>query len=134
MERRIDSMGRIVIPIELRKQLKVQDGDPLDISIEKDRIVLTPTNGLVSDVRRDHTFNFDYNKVKEIKEEYPVGTMVECVVMKDDFNPVPSGTNGVVDSVDDIGSIHVKWENGRSLALIVGVDKFKVLSKPGINE
>lgn len=129
MEKRIDSMGRIVIPIELRKQLKVQDGDPLDISIEGDRIILTPTNGLVEDVRRDHKFVVDLDEVQRIKRDYPVGTMVECIIMKDEFNPVYPGETGIVDLVDSLGSIHVKWDNGRDLALIVGVDKFKVIEK-----
>ena len=54
---------------------------------------------------------------------YPVGTRVELHYMDDPQAP-PSGTVGEVIFVDDIGQIHVKWENGSSLALIVGVDSF----------
>ena len=43
---------------------------------------------------------------------------------------VPSGTKGIVDHVDDIGTIHVNWENGSSLGLIVGEDQFKVIERP----
>ena len=39
----------------------------------------------------------------------------------------PPGTVGKVQFVDDIGDIHVAWQNGSSLALIPGVDAFEVL-------
>ena len=54
---------------------------------------------------------------------YPKGTKVELHHMDDPFAP-PSGTKGTVMFVDDIGQIHVKWENGSSLALIPNVDSF----------
>lgn len=45
--------------------------------------------------------------------------------MDDPYHPVPSGTLGVVDKVDDSGTIHVFWENGSYLGLIYGVDSFE---------
>lgn len=38
--RRIDDLGRIVIPKELRKTLKIRDGESLEIFIENDTILL----------------------------------------------------------------------------------------------
>jgi len=38
--RRIDELGRIVIPKELRKTLRIKDGDPLEIYANKDELVL----------------------------------------------------------------------------------------------
>lgn len=38
--RRIDDLGRIVIPKELRRTLNIADGDPMEIFIDGDRIVL----------------------------------------------------------------------------------------------
>lgn len=38
--RRIDSLGRIVIPKEIRKVIHMKEGDPLDISLSGKRIVL----------------------------------------------------------------------------------------------
>ncbi len=34
--RRIDDLGRVVIPREIRRSLKIREGDPLEILIEKD--------------------------------------------------------------------------------------------------
>jgi transcriptional pleiotropic regulator of transition state genes len=39
--RRIDQLGRIVIPAELRRVLGIRQGDLLDIRAEDDRLVLT---------------------------------------------------------------------------------------------
>jgi AbrB family looped-hinge helix DNA binding protein len=41
MQTRVSSKGQIVLPGALRRQLGIRAGDPLDIAIEKDRIVLT---------------------------------------------------------------------------------------------
>lgn len=64
-----------------------------------------------------------------MKTKYPVGTRIELISMDDPFNPVPCGTKGSVTFVDDMGTIHMKWDNGRTLALIEGVDDFKVITE-----
>ncbi|MCL6456977.1 MAG: AbrB/MazE/SpoVT family DNA-binding domain-containing protein [Gorillibacterium sp.] len=38
--RRIDDLGRIVIPKELRRTLGIKEGDPLEIGVDQDKIVL----------------------------------------------------------------------------------------------
>lgn len=38
--RRIDDLGRIVLPVEIRRRFEIRDGDPLDILVEDDMIVL----------------------------------------------------------------------------------------------
>ena len=38
--RRIDDLGRIVIPKELRRQLKIKEGQPFEISTTKNGFVL----------------------------------------------------------------------------------------------
>lgn len=40
--RRIDALGRIVIPIEIRRVLRVKETDPMEIFIVEDGIVLRP--------------------------------------------------------------------------------------------
>ena len=41
MQTKVSTKGQIVLPGPLRRKLDIRAGDPLDISIEKDRIVLT---------------------------------------------------------------------------------------------
>jgi transcriptional pleiotropic regulator of transition state genes len=38
--RRVDELGRVVIPIELRRSLDIAEKDGLEISVDNDRIVL----------------------------------------------------------------------------------------------
>lgn len=56
--RKVDELGRIVLPIELRRNLDIEERDPLEIYLDGDRIVLQKyesaclfcgaTNGLTS--------------------------------------------------------------------------------------
>ena len=39
--RKIDNLGRVVIPMDIRKSLEIKDWDDLRIFLEDDRIVLT---------------------------------------------------------------------------------------------
>lgn len=64
------------------------------------------------------------------QKQYPPGTRIRLLEMKDPFAPVPPGACGTVESVDDIGQLHMKWDDGRSLAVIPGTDNFEVLSRP----
>lgn len=42
MSRKLDVLGRIVIPAEIRKSLDLKEGGVLDISLDDEKIVLTP--------------------------------------------------------------------------------------------
>lgn len=52
------------------------------------------------------------------------GKTVVCHEMNNDPNPVSAGTKGIVQFVDSVGQIHVQWSDGRTLALIPGVDRY----------
>ena len=49
MTRRIDELGRIVIPKEIRKNLKIKDNDQVEISVVDNRIVLKKHDNLNKD-------------------------------------------------------------------------------------
>lgn len=67
-------------------------------------------------------------ELNAIREKYKKGVKVELIQMDDPQAP-PIGTKGTVEFVDDIGTIHIAWENGSSLGLIPGLDKFKIIEQ-----
>ena len=70
----------------------------------------------------------EQSRIERIKQEYPPGTRLELKEMDDLYAPVKPGTRGTVAVVDDMGSIHMNWDNGRMLAVIPGVDQFRKLT------
>ncbi len=67
--------------------------------------------------------------IEKIRSKYKKGTKIQLIKMHNDPQPVPDGTIGIVDFVDDIGTIHMIWENGSSLGLIIGEDKFEIIER-----
>lgn len=67
-------------------------------------------------------------QLKALRERYPAGTRIRLKRMDDPYAPVPPGTVGEVRMIDDAGNIHMKWQNGRTLSLIDGIDDFDVIS------
>lgn len=64
-----------------------------------------------------------------LREKYSTGTIVKLISM-DDVQSPPVGTIGEVTLIDDMGSVHVNWQNGSTLALIPDVDSWEILKKP----
>lgn len=71
-------------------------------------------------------------KLEILRDMYPPGTRISMIKMPDppETLPIPPGTIGTVKYADDAGQLHIKWENGRSLAVIPGVDEFLVVFRP----
>lgn len=61
-------------------------------------------------------------RLEKIRSEYPAGTRIRLVKMDDPQAP-PTGSEGTVLAVDDIGSLIVKWDCGCGLNVVLGVDK-----------
>lgn len=74
----------------------------------------------------------DWDKLHRMAERnkkiYTPGTRIELLDMSDPYAPVPSGTRGTVVYVDDIGQLGMKFDNGRSLSIVPGEDKFRKLT------
>jgi hypothetical protein len=69
------------------------------------------------------------NQLENIKSQYPIGTRVRLLSMSGE-NQMPNGLEGSVDFIDDIGSVFVKWDNGSTLALVIGEDCFEKITEP----
>ena len=67
--------------------------------------------------------------IRFIKKKYSEGTRIELIKMYDYLKPVPTGTKGTIDKVDDLGTVHMKWDNGSNMPLIVGVDEFEIIER-----
>ena len=58
--RRVDDLGRVVIPKEIRRSMGIREGEPLEIYLENDAVIF----------RR-----YSYNLVKEVER---VAELIEC--------------------------------------------------------
>ncbi len=68
-------------------------------------------------------YNISEKTVERLRKEYPVGTRVELVHMDDPYNTkLFPGAKGIVKNVDDMGTIHVRWDCGSSLGVVYGED------------
>ena len=71
----------------------------------------------------------DRNLVQRMKDQYPPGTRIELDFMGDDPRPIAPGTKGTVRIVDDMGTVHCDFDNGRRLGLIPGEDSFQAITE-----
>lgn len=62
------------------------------------------------------------------KKRHPTGTFVELIQMKHHLSP-PVGSKGLVIHVDDMGTIHTRWDNGVELGLIPGEDRWRIVRR-----
>ena len=74
------------------------------------------------------------NRAEYLKKAYPSGTRIVLNSMGNDPRPIESGTRGTVKVVDDIGTVHCKFDSGRSLGLIEGEDDFRALAAQELAE
>ena len=74
-----------------------------------------------------------YNSGVEIlgtKKTVKIGDRVELITMNDTWTKLEKGSKGIVIKIekeDDEALIWVEWDNGEKLALLEGIDKFKVV-------
>ena len=70
----------------------------------------------------------DREFAESMKRRYPEGTRIVLDRMGDDPRPIPPGTKGTGIHVDDIGTVHCSFDNGRQLGLVPGEDSFHKLA------
>ena len=67
---------------------------------------------------------YEIRRIERAKELYPSGTRVKMIQIDLD-SPVPAGTKGTVKFVDDRGVVFPAWDNGASLGVAYGKDRFR---------
>lgn len=118
MERMIDNGGRVIIPRTVRDQLGIKDNEYVELTVEDGAIVLRPKPKTILDLRRATKVYIDTKKVQSIKAKYKKGDKVKLVNMESEAGLIPRDMKGEVIEVDDLGSVHVKWENGMEVAVL----------------
>lgn len=71
---------------------------------------------------------------EQLKKDYPKGMRIVLLDMGDDPRPIESGTRGTVKFVDDLATVHCNFDNGRSLGLAYGEDRYRKLTEQEIEE
>ncbi len=68
--------------------------------------------------------------LNRIRQQYTRGVRVELTKMNDPYRTdlVP-GCRGTVRFVDDMGTIHVRWDVGSSLGVVYGEDACKLIKE-----
>ena len=67
-----------------------------------------------------------------LTKELPINTIyrglrVRLLSTTDGYTKLKSGDEGTIDFVDDLGTVHVKWDEGSSLGLVPGEDRYTII-------
>ena len=67
--------------------------------------------------------------IQYLKKKFPVGTRIVCNYCSDPYRPIEAGTKGTVQVVDDMGTVHCNFDNGRRFGLIYCEDSFDIIEE-----
>ena len=76
--RRVDDLGRIVIPKEIRQTLKIREGDPLELWLDKDTVCFKKYN-VIAPIEDTLNSVIELMKDEDISRKIPQTDRV-CVV------------------------------------------------------
>lgn len=119
---------------DIYKTLQVEEfKGKLKITFIPERIIkITDITGLEDIIsildKQSNAKEYAQEEIKDIKKKYIAGTKIKLIKMYD-LQEVPVGTKGIIEFIDDIGTLHIKWENGSTLGLVVGVDEFEIIEE-----
>ena len=109
--RRIDDLGRVVIPREIRRSLKIREGDPLEILIEKNCVCFKKYSTLGS-------FSED---ILRVAQDMAQRTFKRQVAIYDRDNKI-SGPNSYSSYADE------SWEDNRTPFKYEGMGVYPIIS------
>ena len=109
--RRIDDLGRVVIPREIRRSLKIREGDPLEILIEKNCVCFKKYSTLGS-------FSED---ILRVAQDMAQRTFKHQIAIYDRDSKI-SGPNSYSSYVDE------SWEDKRTPFKYEGMGVYPIIS------
>lgn len=120
---------------DVYKTLQVEEFEgKLKITFIPERIIrITDITGLEDIIsildKQSNVKEYAQEEIKDIKKKYIAGTKIKLIKMYDFYNDLATGEEGIITSVDDLGTLNIKWENGSTLGLVVGVDEFEIIEE-----
>lgn len=75
-----------------------------------------------------------HRQAEYYKELYPKRIRIILLRMEDDPRPINDNIRGTVRMVDDIGTLHCDFDNGKSLGIVPGEDSFRKLTAEELAE
>ena len=57
------------------------------------------------------------------------GDRIRLVCISDEWTRLRPGTLGTVSGVDDLGTVHVRWDDGNTLGLVPGEDTWEIVER-----
>lgn len=109
--RRIDDLGRVVIPREIRRSLKIREGDPLEILIEKNCVCFKKYSTLGS-------FSED---ILRVAQDMAQRTFKHQIAIYDRDSKI-SGPNSYSSYIDE------SWEDNRTPFKYEGMGVYPIIS------
>lgn len=113
-------------------------------SLKTDRVIASnesantePAKTEISEKQEESDMNeWDrlHRQAEHYKAAYPPGTRIMLLHMGDDPRPIEDNMRGTVKAVDDLGTLHCSFDNGRSLGIVPGEDSFRKLTDEELAE
>ena len=107
---------------EIRKKLLAKlrlEENPI---LKNKKLKKAVQQGILENMKHLKKFNEGYGILPDM-----AGKRIRCVRMNDDPMPIEPGSEGEIVAVNSLGDIEVRWDNGRSLSLIPGVDEYEII-------
>ena len=124
VSRRIDELGRIVIPKEIRKNLKIREGDQMEFYVEKEYVVLrkkSSLQGLDEDI--EHLLEVLYKKINKVILLTDLDKVI-YVKGDDKYKDLDLSTCNISDMALDINHIKgliVSYDQAATISTILGI-------------
>ena len=72
---------------------------------------------------------YSKERVESARSSYPNGIRIELISLCNDERDMPTGLRGTVVGVDDQPALLMRWDNGKTLSLLIGEDSFRKLTQ-----
>ena len=79
-------------------------------------------------MKRNYAYRRRAERNAAARAEYPVGTRVKLIHIDDENRKTPENLRGTVKGIDELGIVHVLWDNGRNFGVISDIDDFRKLT------